>query len=42
VVRQQDRHLVEKATPMLLLAMIVLGLATFLAMLAFVKLCDHV
>jgi hypothetical protein len=28
--------------PMLLLAMIVLGLATFLAMLAFVKLCDLV
>ena len=32
----------SKGYPMLTVAMVILGLVTFAAMLAFVKLCDHV
>jgi hypothetical protein len=42
VVRQQARCLVGDFAMMLALGMVVLGLAAFAAMLAFVTLCDRV
>jgi hypothetical protein len=42
VVRQQTRRLVGGFAMMLALVMVILGLATFAAMLAFVTLCDRI